>query len=78
LPFYLPKRQVFIYFESLINTNGNPIMAKDTEKTKTLPVPLTEGVRSNLNRIQAERQLKDGHRTSLKAIATEILENAKA
>jgi hypothetical protein len=53
-------------------------MAKDTEKTKTLPVPLTEGVRSNLNRIQAERQLKDGHRTSLKAIATEILENAKA
>jgi hypothetical protein len=56
-------------------------MAKDTKKSKTpptLPVPLTAGVKTNLNRIQAERQLKDGYRTSLKAIAAQILENANS
>lgn len=55
-------------------------MAKETDKTKTpiLPVPMTDKASRNLLDIQATRQLKTGKRTSLKKIATEILEKAKA
>ena len=72
------SKQCF-YFESPFNTDGNQTMAKDTEKMKTpiLPVPMTDKASKNLMNIQATRQLKSGKRTSLKKIATEIIEKAK-
>lgn len=55
-------------------------MRKDTEKIKpqSLPIPYTQEVKDNLNRIQATLQLRDGRRTSLKRIAVDILSSAKA
>ena len=54
-------------------------MRQDTEKVKTPIIPIQDDdARKNLVRIQAERQLKTGERTSLKELAAEIIKNAKA
>jgi hypothetical protein len=57
-------------------------MGKVSEKPKvesvSLTVPLTKGAHDNLIRIQAERQIKRGRRVSLKELANEFIENAKA
>jgi hypothetical protein len=52
-------------------------MPKDTEKNKTLPIPFVGKVRKRLIEIQAKRQLRDGFRTSLKDLASEIIERAE-
>lgn len=56
-------------------------MTKDTEKSTAvtvLPVPLSKTAQTNLLKIQGQRQAKEGKKTTLKTLANEIIENAKA
>jgi hypothetical protein len=54
-------------------------MHQDTEKVKTPVIPIQDPeAYVNLVKIQAQRQLKTGVRTSLKGLAADIIKNAKA
>jgi hypothetical protein len=48
-----------------------------SQKQRFLPVPYTEAVQQNLNKIQGKRQVRDGKKTPLHKIAEEILATAK-
>jgi hypothetical protein len=56
-------------------SKGKQYMTKPNQRH--LPIPYTKEVSTNLNRIQAKRQLRDGKKTPLTEIAKEILATAK-
>lgn len=69
----------------MIRNQTNRKMGKVSEKPKevmspsvSLTVPLTGAAHENLIKIQGQRQLSQGKRTSLKDLANEAIESLKA